>query len=350
MRKAAQPRERLWWMLFCTVTIALSLVPQLGNSYNMTLLVVYALLAMSLGLVWGIGGILCFGQGAFFGLGAYVYAIAAINFQGASWGPSLALTLAVAIPGICAALLGAMMFYGRIGDVYLGVITLVVTLILFKYLNAASGPTDVIGAAPLGGFNGIPSYPLLSLGAPEAPWLEFSGDALYYLCVGCLLAAWLGIHLFTRSSAGRVLNGIRENELRAQLLGYDVRRHKTGVFAGGGALAGLAGVLYAGWAEIVTPGLFSLGQSAEIIVWVIVGGLGTMVGPMAGAMLLGVVKTLLASQSAINNSLVVGGILLLAVLVFPQGFVPSLWRQIGRARGRLASDESPAVLAGKAGS
>ncbi len=320
--------ERSWWALFCAATIGLLALPLVASPYNMTLLITYALLALSLGLVWGVGGILCFGQGAFFGLGAYVYAIAAINFQAQGWGTPAALLLAVAIPGLCAALLGAMMFYGRISDVYLGVITLVVTLIFFKYLNGASGPADVIGKASLGGFNGIPNYPLPTIGDPAAPWIEFSGDALYYLSAACLLVAWLAARQFMRSSVGRILQGIRENEVRAQLLGYDVRRFKTGIFAAGGALAGLAGMLYASWAEIVTPGLFSLGQSAEIIVWVIVGGLGTLVGPMAGAALLGIAKTLLASQSAINNQLVIGSILLVAVLAFPQGIIPSLARVI----------------------
>lgn len=332
MSKPLPSREPGWWTLFCAVALVLLALPQAANPYNATLLIVYALLALSLGLVWGVGGILCFGQGTFFGLGAYVYAIAAINFQGHGWGTPAALLLAVAVPGLCAALLGAMMFYGRISDVYLGVITLVVTLIFFKYLNAASGPADVIGQAPLGGFNGIPNYPLPALGDPAAPWIDFSGDALYYLCAACLLAAWLAARQFLRSSPGRILLGIRENEVRAQLLGYDVRRFKTGIFAAGGALAGLAGMLYASWAEIVTPGLFSLGQSAEIIVWVIVGGLGTLVGPIVGAVLLGIAKTLLASQSAVNNQLVIGCILLVAVLAFPQGVIPSLSRVLDGLR------------------
>lgn len=321
---------RTWWVQWSAVALGLLVLPQFASAYNATLLLVYAVLALSLGLVWGVGGILCFGQGAFFGLGAYVYAIAAINFEAHAWGTPVALMLAMAVPGLVAALLGAMMFYGRISDVYLGVITLVFTLILFKYLNAASGPDDRMGLAPLGGFNGIPGFPLPSLGDPAAPWVAFSGDALYYLCAAVLLAAWLGGRWFMGSDGGRVLIGIRENELRAQMLGYDVRVYKTGIFAAGGALAGLAGMLYASWAEIVTPGLFSLGQSAEIIVWVIVGGLGTLAGPIVGAVLLGSAKTLLASQILVNNQLVFGVILLAAVLALPRGMVPAF--QHGWAR------------------
>lgn len=323
---------RPWWVLFAAVALGLlAVLPRFADLYNLSLLLIYAMLALSLGLVWGVGGILCFGQGAFFGLGAYTYAIAALNFESyGGLGSLAAIVLAVGVPCLFAAALGAMMFFGRISDIYLGVITLVVTLILFKYLNAASGPDDVIGRAPLGGFNGLPNYPLPVLGDAENPWFDLMGDGLYYLCAVCLLAVWLAAYGFTRSGLGRIVAGIRENELRAQLLGYDVRLFKTGVFAAGGAMAGLAGMLYACWAEIVTPGLFSLGQSAEIIVWVIVGGVGTLAGPMLGAVALGTLKTLLASQTLINNQLVIGLILLAAVLVFPRGVAPALSRGLMR--------------------
>ena len=107
------------------------LMPMMISTYTLTVLVIYGMLGLSLGLIWGFGGILCFGQAAFFGLGAYTYAIAAINI-GESTIPMI---LAVLVPAAFAALLGAVMFYGRLTDVYLGVITLVVTLILFKFVR-----------------------------------------------------------------------------------------------------------------------------------------------------------------------------------------------------------------------
>ena len=84
-----------------------------------------------------------------------------------------------------------------------------------------------------------------------------------------------------------MLVGIRENEARVELLGYNAPLYKTAIFTISAAMAGLAGCLFANWAEIVTPGVFSLGQSAEVIIWVIVGGLGTLVGPIVGAIVLG---------------------------------------------------------------
>ena len=105
--------------------------------------------------MWGFAGILSFGHAAYFGLGAYTYAIASFNI-GESTVPVL---LALIVPALVAAIIGAMMFYGRISDVYLGVMTLVVTLILNRFMNATAGDAYRIGNARLGGFNGIPAFP-----------------------------------------------------------------------------------------------------------------------------------------------------------------------------------------------
>ena len=143
-----------------------------------TLLLIWALFALSLGLMWGFAGILSFGHAAYFGLGAYTYAIAAMNV-GESTGPLL---LAIVLPAAVAAVIGAMMFYGRISDVYMGVITLVVTLILFKFMNATAGDAYRIGAVRLGGFNGIPAFPILNL--PGDPERHRFGTPFYYVVCG----------------------------------------------------------------------------------------------------------------------------------------------------------------------
>ena len=122
----------------------LVLVPRLFELdvvLELTVYMIMAILALSLALIWGYGGILCFGQSAFFGLGAYTYAIAMFNI-GESTVPLL---LAIVLPAAFAALLGYFMFYGRISDVYLGVITLTVTLILFNSVNSTAGPEFRIG-------------------------------------------------------------------------------------------------------------------------------------------------------------------------------------------------------------
>jgi len=310
-----------WFLVWAAIMLLLPLI--LEDTYTLTVLTIWALLALSLGLMWGYAGVLSFGHAAYFGLGAYTYAIASINL-GESTG---ALFLAVLVPAIVAAVIGAMMFYGRISDVYLGVITLVVSLILFKFMNATAGDAYKIGEARLGGFNGIPGFPILNV--PGDPSAQIWGTPFYYVVAVALLLCYLLSRWVIQSSFGRILVGIRENDLRAELMGYNVPLYKTAIFSLSAAMAGLAGAFFALWAEIVTPGLFALGQSAEIIIWVIVGGLGTLIGPMAGAAILGMIKLLLGEQTTIDNTLIMGGILVLAVLLIPGGIAPQInaWRK-----------------------
>jgi len=316
-------------LLVCALVL-----PLVVDAHTATLLTVYAMLALSLGFVWGFGGILCFGQAAFYGLGAYTYALAAINFDG-PWG---AFALAILVPAAFAALLGTLMFYGRLSDVYLAVVTLVVTLILFKFFNSTAGPAYRIGEARLGGFNGIPGFPTLTV--PGSPGTYIYGTALFYFAIALLGLVYLGLRLTLRSPFGRIVVSLRENPERTELLGYDVRFYKTAAFALGGGIAGLAGCLFANWAEIVTPGLFSLGQSAEIIIWVIVGGLGTLTGPMIGAALLGYLKFVLGHQSTVDNSFIMGVLLIVVVLFLQEGLVPTISRFVRAGLRRPASKRS----------
>ena len=152
------------WVVAALGVLFMVLAPpalELFTIINLTTAIALAMLALSLALVWGYGGILCFGQTAFFGLGAYAYTIAAINFGGTTW----AILAAVLVAAAFAAALGYLVFYGRVSDVYLAVITLTVSLILYSLIlysliRRTSGPEYKIGKSLLGGFNGITSRPL----------------------------------------------------------------------------------------------------------------------------------------------------------------------------------------------
>jgi urea transport system permease protein len=296
---------------------------------NATVFVAMAVLALSLALVWGFGGILCFGQAAFFGLGGYAYAVAALNLPDTTY----AVPIALAVPTAAAAVLGYVMFFGRIGDVYTGVITLTVTLILFNFSNSTAGDEWRIGAAPLGGFNGIPSTPLLNV--PGEPGTALAPEAIFRVAVGCLAACYVLAKLVLESRFGRVVIAIRENELRAELLGYDVRLYKLGVFSLGGGMAGLAGLLFAN-SVFVSPTMFSLPYSAQIIIWVMVGGLGTLAGPVIGCILVQLLTTWAGTLRDVNPGVILGAILMLVVLALPRGLLPTtaamarrLWRDAG---------------------
>jgi urea transport system permease protein len=314
---------RTQWFWIVPVVILLLILPAVLDTSTPTLLAIWALFALSLGLMWGYAGILSFGHAAYFGLGAYTYAITAMNLgeSTAAW------ILAILLPAFVASLIGAMMFYGRISDVYMGVITLVFSLILAKFMGATAGEAYRIGSTRLGGFNGIPAFPIINV--PGDPSAQIFGTPFYYLVVCCLVFCYLIARWVLSSAFGRILLGIRENEARIELLGYDAAAYKTGIFSLSAAMAGMAGCLYASWAEIVTPALFGLGQSVEVIIWVIAGGLGTLMGPVIGAGLLGSLKLLLGSQTYVDNSLVIGSILVLVVLVLPRGLLPTLtgWRR-----------------------
>jgi branched-chain amino acid transport system permease protein len=301
----------------------------LDTMLDLTVYMIMAILALSLALIWGYGGILCFGQSAFFGLGAYTYAIAMFNI-GESTIPFL---LAIILPAAFAALLGYFMFYGRISDVYLSVITLTVTLILFNSVNSTAGPEFHIGAARLGGFNGIPGIPPLNFPFNISTVIDLEG--MFYLSTAALLATYFGLRLLLASQFGRIIVGIRENERRAELLGYDPRAYKLATFTIGGALAGFAGCLFANWGNFVSPTIFGLAQSAQIIIWVLVGGRSTLIGPIVGCVGIQWLSAALGSNQPSGGSdlwskifanvpLILGVILIAFVLLVPKGLIPTL--------------------------
>ena len=292
-------------------------VLQLFTIINLTTAIGLTVLALSLGLVWGYGGILCFGQTAFFGVGAYAYAISAQNF-GETTG---AIFIAIAAGAALAAILGYFMFYGRISDVYLGVITLTVTLIIFNLLRRTSGPEYKIGKALLGGFNGTTAPPL------QIPWdtkMMLFPQQVFYVSMGALLLCYFGCVWVSRSHFGRVCLSVRENETRAELLGYDPRLYKLGLFSIGGGIAAVGGILVANGIGRVTPDLFNLTYAAQAIIWVIVGGRGTLLGPVLGAFGVFSLTSWLGTQSYFNSNMVLGLILILFVLLLPRGVVPAV--------------------------
>lgn len=309
---------------FLTVTglglAALLVMPLFLDGFSLlqaTLFVAVAILALSQAFLWGYAGILSFGQAAFFGLGGYTYAVGVLNF-GDSTG---AIALSILIPAAFAALLGYFMFYGRISDAYVGVITLTVTTILFELSNSTSGDQYHIGSAQLGGFNGMPGLPPFNIPGEPDQWLDEKGT--WYVAMGALLLIYILLRGLLATWFGRVVVAIRENETRAMLVGYDVRFYKLAAFAISGAIAGLGGCIYAAWGGFVNPSVFALSMSAQAIVSVLVGGIGTLLGPILGAVIMQALINLSGTQAVINPSLGMGIILVVFVILVPQGILPS---------------------------
>jgi len=306
------------------LAIVLPYVADLFTILQLTIFVVMAILALSLAITWGLAGILCFGQAAFFGLGAYTYAIAVTNF-GESTIPVL---LSIVVPAIFALVLGWFMFMGRLSELYVGVITLCVSLTLFNFINSTSSPWYRIGKAQINGFNGMSAIPTLNV--PFDPDAILSPTAIYVLAMMSLLAVYLLCKVLAASSWGRVISATRQNEVRAELLGYNTSRIKLAVFVLGSGVAGYAGCLFTNWNAFVSPNVFSLAMSAQIIIWMIVGGRETFVGPILGAIALQYLSTVLG-DSSINANLILGAIMMLFVVFVPRGLVPTvgaLWTRL----------------------
>ncbi|MEM7522178.1 MAG: urea ABC transporter [Pseudomonadota bacterium] len=315
---------------------------------QITQYVVLAIYALSLAYIWGFGGILSFGQSCFFGLGGYTFAVAAINMGDTT----LPFIMAFVIPALFGAALGYFMFYGRLSDVYLGVVTLVVTLIFWKIVNHTAGPEYSIGEARLGGFNGIPSIPILNIpGQPDA-WLD--PEQMFKTFMALLILVYVGLRVLIASDFGRISVSIRENETRASLLGYDVRRHKVIVFALGSGIAGMSGAMWATYQTFIDPNAFSLEMSAKALVWVMAGGVGTLIGPILAVIALQWISLKLGELNLMNNFVVLGLILIPLVLVLPRGLVPSIriwaedaWKVWKRRSGGQASPSADPRPAGE---
>jgi ABC-type branched-subunit amino acid transport system permease subunit len=307
--------------------IVMFAVPKVLSEFGVmqaTLFAAVAIFGLSQGFVWGYAGIMSFGQAAFLGIGAYTYAIAAINLGNTQ----MAALLAIAVPMLFAALLGYFMFYGRISDAYVGVITLTVSVILFELMNSTSGSQYHIGDAVLGGFNGIPAIPPFAPpGKPDEP-LDQIG--VWYVAMSTLIVAYGFLKWILASRFGRVVVAIRENETRAMLIGYDPRLYKLLSFVIGAGIAGAAGAVFATWGGFISPTVFALTMSAQVIISVLIGGLGTLIGPILGAVAIQYLINVAGTQHTIDPSLGLGIVLVAFVLLVPQGVVPVVRSWIAR--------------------
>jgi len=330
-------RDPGFWIMVVIGLVLMIMGPILIDMFTImqiTQYVVLSVFALSLAYIWGFGGILSFGQAAFFGLGAYAFAVSSISLGDTT----LPLVLSFVIPAAFGVALGYFMFYGKLSDVYLGVVTMVVTLIFWKLANHTAGPEYSIAGVRLGGFNGIPSIPTINIpGQPDA-WLDPA--QLFRFFMGVLIVVYIALRILIASDFGRISIGIRENETRAALLGYDIRRHKVIVFAIGSGIAGLSGAMWATYQSFIDPNAFSMEMSAKALIWVMAGGVGTLLGPILGVIGLQWLTLQMGMVEFLNSLVVLGAIMMVLVLALPKGLVPTfkslgiagwtLWR---RGRG-----------------
>ena len=313
--------------------------------YTVTLLgkyLCYALLALAIDLVWGYCGILSLGHGAFFALGGYamgMYLMRQIGERGVYGHPELpdfmvflnwpelpwywlgfdmfwfALLMVVLVPGLLAFVFGWLAFRSRVTGVYLSIMTQALTyaLMLAFFMNELG----------FGGNNGLTDFKDLLGFDLQA---DHTRLALFVLSALMLALAYGACRAIVNSKLGMVLVAIRDAETRARFIGYRVERFKLWVFVFSAMLAGIAGALYVPQVGIINPGEFAPLNSIEAVIWVAVGGRGSLYGAALGAALVNYAKTWFTGAFPEVWLFALGALFVLATLFLPRGLV-GLWRR-----------------------
>ncbi len=303
----------------------------------------YALLALAIDLIWGYCGILSLGHGAFFALGGYamgMYLMRQIGDRGVYGNAALpdfmvflnwkelpwywfgfdhfwfALAMILLVPGGLALIFGWLAFRARVSGVYFAIITQALTyaLMLAFFLNELG----------FGGNNGLTDFKEI-LGFPvQAPYTRV---ALFVMSALALAFGYLACRYIVSSRMGKVVAAIRDAEDRTRFCGYDVQSYKLWLFVFSATLASIAGALYVPQVGIINPGEFAPLNSIEQVVWVAVGGRGTLYGAIAGAFAVNCGKTWLTSAYPEVWLFALGGLFIFVTLLLPRGLVGLLKRR-----------------------
>ena len=333
-------QQRRWsWLVFWVVIVALAIAaPAVLPVFRLNLLgrfLSLAIVALGIDLIWGFTGLLSLGQGIFFALGGYgaamylqlnsssgqpngipeFFSLYGVNQLPFFWepfrNPLFTLIAIWLVPALLAALLGNMVFRNRIKGVYFSILTQAALLVFFNFFN---GQQKLIN-----GTNGLKTDVTelfgQMVGSPEMQ--------RYFFWVTCVLVflAWLFVRWIVRGRFGDVLIAIRDDEPRLRFTGFNPTLFKTIVFATAGGLAGIGGALFTVQSGIVSPQYMAVPFSIEMVIWVAVGGRGTLVGAIFGAVLIMYAKSLVSEAWPQGWLFIQGGLFILVVTVLPEGVI-----------------------------
>ncbi|PZD94862.1 urea ABC transporter permease subunit UrtC [Paenibacillus sambharensis] len=350
--------QRIYILIgYAVAATALFCAPLYLNDFRLNLLakfLAFAIVALGLDLIWGYTGILSLGHGVFFGLGAYAMAMYLkleasggrlpdfMEWSGLAslplfWKPFESFGFAVAagllIPALLALFLGYFTFRNRIKGVYFTILTqalVIITTTLFIGQQALTGGT-----------NGLTGFSTL-FGTPLAG--EGMKHTLYYVTAVLLIAAFVLCRFIVKSRFGKVLRAVRDGENRARFIGYNPAVYQMVVFSISGALAGLAGMLFVLHVGIISPSMMGIVPSIEMVLWVAIGGRGTLVGAALGAILMNAAKSVF-SENYPDAWLFFLGLLFVIVVVFlPKGLVGLFSRITFRKREESEEHEAAAAI------
>lgn len=310
------------------------------STYAVTLLgkfLCYALLALSIDIIWGYAGILSLGHGAFFGLGGYamgMYLMRQIGERGQYGHPELpdfmvflnwdslpwywagfdmfwfAMLMVLVVPGILALIFGWLAFRSRVTGVYFAIITQALTYaLMLAFFRNEMG---------FGGNNGLTDFKDI-LGFPITA--KATRVSLFVASAVALMLAYIACRYIVTSRMGRIIVSIRDAESRTRFCGYKVESYKLWLFVFSSMLAGIAGALYVPQVGIINPGEFAPLNSIELVVWVATGGRGTLFGAIVGAFSVNYAKTLFTTWSPEAWLFVLGALFVIVTLILPKGLV-----------------------------
>ena len=327
-------RSLLPWIL---LAVALFILPLILDDFRLNLFGRYfalAISALAIDLIWGYTGLLSLGQGIFFALGGYAvamylmlntkseaggngipkffenYGVADLPFFWQPfWSPAFTLIALWLIPAVIAGLVGYLIFRNRIKGVYFSIITQAALMVFYHFFN---GQQKLIN-----GTNGLKTSTTELFG--QLVGSQNIQEWLYRLTVILLPITFLICRYFTSGRFGDALIAIRDDELRLRFTGYNPVPFKTIVFIVAGALCGISGALYTVQSGIVSPQFMSISMSIEMVIWVAVGGRGTLIGPIIGAVLVNYLRSLVSEALPEMWLFVQGALFIFVVVLMPDG-------------------------------
>lgn len=300
--------------------LLLAIGPWVFDIYLLNILIkafFFAIAAVTVDILWGYTGYLTFGQSAFFGIGAYA---AGLVFTHSGFSTStvfLAIGATILVSAAVGALVGWLSFYRGASPFFATVISLVLPIVLTQLLLS--------GGSWTGSSSGLTGYETFDL----------SIEVWYWISGGMLLISGLIGWTLVRSDAGRVLSAIRDNEIRCTYLGINTSLVKIVLLTFMAIMAGVAGFGYGSFSGVVAPELTGFALGTELIIWVALGGRGTLWGPLIGGVLINVATAYLSSSMPFAWQLILGAAFVIVIVLFPQGLIPLLLKPFGM--GKLAT-------------
>jgi urea transport system permease protein len=335
---------RRWWPWIAIIAAAL-ILPFILPPFRLNLLgrfLALGIVALGIDLIWGYTGLLSLGQGIFFALGGYAIAmylqldslppgqlpeffgLYGVKELPLFWqpftSPWVTFVAIWVVPAVVAGLLGYLVFRNRIKGVYFSILTQAALLVFFNFFN---GQQKLIN-----GTNGLKTDTASIFG--QMVGSDAMQRNLFWLTVLLVIAAWSLCRWLTTGRFGDALIAVRDDEPRLRFTGYNPTAFKTLVFTVAGALAGVSGALYTVQSGIISPQYMAVPFSIEMVIWVAVGGRGTLIGAVLGAVLINYAKSLISEQLPETWLFIQGGLFLLVVTAWPDGVVG--WWRLGGPR------------------